>query len=170
MSAVLFSMHLDRNENRAMIRKLHREIGDLRVKLAVCRKPVVDSTRKFNYNWVPETDPERIIGEAKIPAREPEFEIRTMTVSAYCPCILCCGSYSDGVTATGADAFTVGVAVDPKLIAYGTLLEIPGYGKAIADDCGGLIKGDHIDVRFNSHQTAKEWGVKVLKVKIYKDN
>jgi len=78
--------------------------------------------------------------------------------TAYCPASCCCGKYADGITATGADAYTMGVAVDPKVIPLGSTVCIPGYGTVIADDVGGAIKGDKIDVRFRTHQEAREWG------------
>lgn len=93
---------------------------------------------------------------------------RTMSVSAYCPCKLCCGKYSDGKTATGTDASTKGVAVDPDMIPYGTMIFIPEYGYTEADDCGSAIKGNKLDVRFPTHQEARNWGVRILKVRIYK--
>ena len=35
---------------------------------------------------------------------------------------------------------------------------IPGYGYAIADDVGGSIKGNRIDLAFDSHREALEFG------------
>lgn len=60
---------------------------------------------------------------------------------------------------------TKGVAVDPRQIPLGSLLYIPGYGRALADDTGGRIKGRHIDVRLHSVRDMHRWGVK--KVRIY---
>ena len=60
---------------------------------------------------------------------------------------------------------TKGVAVDPRQIPLGSLLYIPGYGRALADDTGGRIKGRHVDVRLHSVAGMHRWGVK--KVKIY---
>ncbi len=88
-------------------------------------------------------------------------------VTAYCPCEKCCGRYSDGLTSTNTDAYSKGVAVDPQLIPYGIVLDIPEYGKVIADDCGGAIKGNRLDVRFKTHQEALNWGVRHLTVKVY---
>jgi len=87
------------------------------------------------------------------PKREIEVE-----VTAYCPCEKCCGEYADGLTATGKDAYTKGVAVDPKVIPLGSTIHIPGYGTVEADDVGGAIKGAKIDVRFRTHKEAKQWG------------
>ena len=101
-------------------------------------------------------------------AGEWKQEYRVVTVTAYCPCPLCCGSNSDGKTATMTDASKPGVAVDRSVIPLGSKLDIPGYGNwQSADDTGSAIKGDKIDVRFADHQKAKEWGVKRLKIRIW---
>ena len=60
------------------------------------------------------------------------------------------------------------IAVDPKLIPYGTKLFIEGYGFAIAADTGTGIKGEKIDVYFNTLAEAKRWAVKHVKVYILK--
>jgi len=109
----------------------------------------------------------KISEEIHNPTVEFDVIVKKMRVSAYCPCRLCCGNYSDGVTSTGKSAYTKGVAVDPTVIPYGTIINIPGYGEVIADDCGGAIKGNRLDVRFTSHQAALNWGVKNLEVRIY---
>lgn len=92
----------------------------------------------------------------------------TVTATAYCPCPVCCGTNSDGKTATMRDASLSGVAVDPKTIPLGSRLDIPGYGNwQLADDTGSAIKGNKIDVRFNDHQKAKEWGVKTITIRVW---
>lgn len=90
-------------------------------------------------------------------------------VSAYCPCSKCCGKYADGVTASGhkikkGDKFCAA----PKNIPFGTILEIPGYGKVPVLDRGGVIKGNKIDVYFDTHKEALKWGRQYLTVKIYR--
>lgn len=52
------------------------------------------------------------------------------------------------------------VAVDRKLYPYGTKLFIEGYGFAIAADTGTAIKGNTIDVFFNTRKEACNWAVK----------
>jgi len=94
-------------------------------------------------------------------------------VTAYCPCAKCCGKYADGKTATGTDAYTRGAAVAPKLISYGSVLDIPDYGRCVADDTGGAMRNAakrgeyHIDVRFPTHKEALAWGRKRLTVTIW---
>jgi 3D (Asp-Asp-Asp) domain-containing protein len=84
-------------------------------------------------------------------------------VTAYCACSICCGK-SDGITATGTKA-TQGrtVAVDPSVIPYGSVVIINGH-EYIAEDCGGGIGGTQIDMFFNSHQDALNWGRRWLDV------
>ena len=88
-------------------------------------------------------------------------------VTAYCPCSKCCGKWSDGITASGhvikpGDKF---VAAPPGY-SFGTVIEIPGYGKVEVLDRGGAIKGNRLDCYFDTHQEALNWGVKMLKVRI----
>lgn len=60
------------------------------------------------------------------------------------------------------------IAVDPKVIPYGTKLFVQGYGFAIAADTGTAIKGNKIDVYFNTYDQACDWGAKYVKVYILK--
>lgn len=56
-----------------------------------------------------------------------------------------------GITATGTTAKEGRtIAVDPKVIPYGTKVYIDGWGYRIAEDCGGGIKGNHIDIYVDS--------------------
>jgi 3D (Asp-Asp-Asp) domain-containing protein len=58
------------------------------------------------------------------------------------------------------------VAVDPRVIPLGTRLFITGYGFAIADDIGGAIKGNKIDLAFESRAEALQFGVQRVTVYI----
>lgn len=58
------------------------------------------------------------------------------------------------------------VAVDPKVIPMGTRLYVEGYGEAIAADQGNAIKGNRLDLFFDTHQEALRWGMKTVKVTI----
>lgn len=65
-----------------------------------------------------------------------------------------CGDY----TATGEFLHYGIAAVDPNVIPLGTNLYVEGYGQALAADTGGAIKGNRIDLAFESHQEALNWG------------
>ena len=65
-----------------------------------------------------------------------------------------------GKTATGKVAVEGIIAVDPKIIPFGTTVEIKDIGVFIADDRGGKIKGNRIDIFFDSKEEAKDFGKK----------
>jgi 3D (Asp-Asp-Asp) domain-containing protein len=69
-----------------------------------------------------------------------------------------------GVTKSGERARFGIAAVDPKLIPLGSFLYIEGYGPALAADIGGAIKGQRIDLCFNSTRQANAWGRKRARV------
>ena len=73
-------------------------------------------------------------------------------------------AWSTGYTATGMKAQYGIVAVDPSVIPLGTKLYIPGYGFALAEDTGGAIIGDRIDLCFNDPTQVVNWGVRQVKV------
>lgn len=86
------------------------------------------------------------------------------TLTAYCACSRCCGSYADGYTATGTLATEDRtIAVDPSVVPYGSkvLLIWPDgtQHEYIAEDCGSGVNGQHIDVFFESHEAARVFGV-----------
>lgn len=56
------------------------------------------------------------------------------------------------------------IAVDPKVIPYGSIVYIQGYGYYVAEDCGGAIKGNRIDIFTASHKEAIQNGRKVANV------
>ena len=76
----------------------------------------------------------------------------------------CCGPSATGRTATGQKACKGVVAVDTRLIPFGTRLYIPGYGFAVAADRGSAIKGNRIDLCFDSYAEAKNFGVQWVDV------
>lgn len=58
------------------------------------------------------------------------------------------------------------IAVDPKVIPLGSEVYVEGYGYATAEDIGGAIDGNEIDVFIPSEKEAKDWGKKQVKVTI----
>ena len=91
--------------------------------------------------------------------------IGEFNISAYCPCEICCGPYADGITSSGERAIEgITIAADPNVLPEGTEVYIEGVGRRIVQDTGGAIKGNKIDLFFNSHQDALQFGRQYLEV------
>jgi 3D (Asp-Asp-Asp) domain-containing protein len=87
------------------------------------------------------------------------FNGRTvMTATAYAP--------TGRRTATGTVPRLGTIAVDPLVIPLGTRLYVQGYGYGTALDTGGAIKGDRVDLFFNTEREAEDWGVRNVQVYI----
>lgn len=93
-------------------------------------------------------------------------------VTAYCSCEKCCGEWAknrpDGVvyTASGARAEAgKTIAVDTDIIPFGTEVKI-GDTIYTAQDTGSAVKGNVIDIYYDSHDDALEHGVKYVKVEV----
>lgn len=101
----------------------------------------------------------------------PEPEIISLgeyKLTAYCPCMKCCGK-TDGITKSGVNAVEgVTIAADPKVLPLGTKVLINGHEYTV-QDTGGAIKGNKIDVYFDSHQDALEFGVQYKEIYIVKE-
>ena len=95
-------------------------------------------------------------------------KILKMSASAYDPGPRSCGKYATGKTACGMKAGYGVVATDPRVIAMGTKLYIEGYGYAVAGDRGRAIKGNRIDLGFNTYREAIQFGRKSVIVHILK--
>lgn len=97
-----------------------------------------------------------------------ELAGRTFTVKAtaysYFP--------GENITAGGHRVKRGTIAVNPKYIPLGTRLYVEGYGYGVADDTGGVIKGDlngngiALDLFMTSENECNRWGVRKVKVTI----
>lgn len=101
---------------------------------------------------------------------EPELiDLGEFRLTAYCSCKKCCGKWgaNRGEEVVGAigKVLTAGysIAVDPKVIPYGSIVVINGK-EYEAMDCGGAIKKNRIDIYFNTHDEALEFGVQYATV------
>ena len=87
-------------------------------------------------------------------------------ITAYCNCTKCCGKWAGGPTASGTmPQAGRTIAVDPKVIPLGSQVIIDGH-TYVAEDTGGAIKGNKIDMYFASHSEALAWGVKYKEVSL----
>ena len=93
----------------------------------------------------------------------------SMIATAYEPSERSCGKYADGYTAIGVKAAPGIVAVDPKVIPLRTRLYVEGYGPALAADVGGAIRGNRIDLFFNTVEEALRYGRRRVKVYVLED-
>ena len=106
----------------------------------------------------------REVVEPSTEAEDELIDLGEFRITAYCACPVCCGEWADGITYTGTVA-TEGrtIAVDPGVIPLGSVVEING-AEYVAEDIGGAIDGNHIDIYFNDHNDALVWGVQDLNV------
>jgi 3D (Asp-Asp-Asp) domain-containing protein len=90
-------------------------------------------------------------------------EVLHMEATGYAPWH---GQGVDDVTAIGMKAGYGVVAVDPQVIPLRSVLYIEGYGRAIAGDTGGAIKGNRIDLGFGTAREAYRFGRRPVRVYI----
>ena len=107
------------------------------------------------------------------PTHSEESEWQTFTATAYCSCEKCCGKYAKNrpnglvYTASGEIAEEgVTIAADWEVLPPGTEVEIDGMGTKIVHDKGSAIKGNRIDIYFESHQKALDFGVQDVQLRV----
>lgn len=110
------------------------------------------------------------------PEPEPEPEWIEGTATAYCSCEICCGEWAlnrpNGIvyTASGAEAVQgVTIAADWSIYPPGTVLFVEGLGEMVVQDRGGAIQGQKIDVYFESHDDALQFGRQNVRFYIVND-
>lgn len=109
-------------------------------------------------------------------APEPEPEWTEVVATAYCPCEKCCGSYArnrpGGIVYTASgEVATAGVTIAADWTIYppGTVVEIEGMGTYIVHDKGGAIKGQRIDLYFEDHAAALDFGRQAVNLRVLTD-
>lgn len=99
------------------------------------------------------------------PAAERPYYTVTFETTAYCACSKCCGK-SDGITASGAYATAGRTIAAPSTYDFGTEIEIDG-NIYVVEDRGGAIKDNRIDIYFDSHSAASNYGRRNVEGKVY---
>lgn len=122
-----------------------------------------DDTTTTTYNIECENN-HNSVGMANVIDNKPKYKnLGKFKLTGYCPCKECCGK-NDGITSTGVKAKQGRtIAVDTNIIPYGSKVKINGK-EYTAEDCGGAIKNNRIDVFFNTHKEALEFGVNYTNV------
>ena len=104
--------------------------------------------------------------EAAENVEEPASQMVSLGVfktTGYCPCRSCSAGWGRN-TCTGAVASSQHtIAVDPRVIPYGTRVMINGV-VYIAEDKGGGVKGHHIDIFYDTHAESKNHGIQNVEV------
>jgi len=119
----------------------------------------------------------------------PPSHVDRFEVTGYCDCGICCnwkrswwrlgkpviasGPHKGrpkqiGITASGSRAQRGTIAADTRLLPMGTVLYVPGYGWGRVEDRGGAIKGHRLDLYFDSHREALEWGRQHVDVRVWR--
>lgn len=169
-------------EAQAAVLRSHRITSDSIYALGPGVMPGQNQNRPIMVESLPETPPEdgeppeaiEVNGHASginvgnCTPSDPELEERweslgVFRLTFYCPCYQCSEGWGHQ---TGSGAYAtegVTVAVDPRLIPYGTHLMINGH-EYIAQDCGGSIKNKRIDVFMESHQECLRNGIQYAEV------
>lgn len=119
-----------------------------------------------------------VINNIQIDTTKPEGNLRYIDVVAsaydlsYASCGKRPGDRGYGITASGMRAQVGVVAVDPRVIPLGTRLYIEAvdgswvYGNAIAGDTGGAIKGNRVDLFFDTYDECIRFGRRKARVYI----
>jgi len=115
---------------------------------------------------VPESEPETASAPTVPTNSEPAGKEITVEATAYTAgCEGCIGITKTGVDLNANPDAKV-IAVDPSIIPLGSKVYVEGYGYATAEDTGGAIKGNRIDVFVPEQNDALQWGRKDVKVTI----
>ncbi|MBP3361036.1 MAG: 3D domain-containing protein [Clostridia bacterium] len=115
------------------------------------------------YGSLPEQPAEAVAVPAGVQVPEGAVYLGTFKITHYCSCEKCCGSYGNSTAWAGEIVPGFTIAVDPSVIPKLSSVYIDGYGVRRAEDCGGAIKGNKIDVAVSNHSEALKLGV------VYKD-
>lgn len=93
-----------------------------------------------------------------------KVSLGTYKLTAYCACRKCCGKWAGGNTSSGTVP-TQGRTVACNTLPAGTKVNINGHDYIVEDT--GNMKGNVIDIFFNSHQEALNFGVQYKEVFVY---
>lgn len=129
-------------------------------------KSYIQSLPMPDMNDVPRIQEEPVVIQGDIIEKvveEKKDGLKELNVSAYCACEQCCGK-TDGITASNTKAQqwrTVAAGANYKFgtkIYISALENTPSGGWFVVEDRGGKIDDNHLDVYFDDHEAALEFG------------
>ena len=153
---------------------------------AIGRDKLTVEAQKNDYPPAVIVQAEKIIINAPVTQTQPEpikeeipepilVSLGEYMLTAYCSCYECCDEYAlnrpidengnEIVIGASQEVLVPGysIAVDPRVIPYGTVVVIDGK-EYVAHDCGGAIKGNRIDVYHDDHKEALKFGIQYAEV------
>lgn len=154
-------------KNKEVIHRLNKDVSNITVSRDIYRTSALELQQSV-------ADLNKQI-EA-LQAINKKYSVDTFQVTAYSPYDNVSGMENDGnpnVTSTGTKPRPGTVAVDPKVIPYGSKIiivyEDGTVEHGVAEDCGGLIKGSIIDVFRQTYKEAVKHGRREATVIWYND-
>ena len=140
------------------VEKFNTQQEEYKELLKVCEQDLTKAQEEIKLYEEEHKEEEKEIKEEKPKLKS----LGKFKITAYCSCSKCCGK-SDGITASGTKATAGRTIAAPSTFKFGTKLIINGHEYTV-EDRGGAIKGNRIDIYFDSHQEALNFGVKYMEV------
>ena len=161
------------------------------IKFSSDKQEVVVKTEEEEHTYKVEDNTEVVEVKAVEPTPQTATsqEVQTTTTTQAAPAAPAAPAATEGYTLTveataysyaeaGLSSYTADgtnlvndpmvIAVDPRVIPLGTMVEIPGYGVFRAADTGGAIVGNKIDVHFPTVAQTYNFGRRTITIRILK--
>lgn len=113
------------------------------------------------------SDSERSSGSVETAESGSGIDLGQFKLTAYCPCYECSEGWGRMTSSGRLAQERHTIATDPGVIPEGTKVEINGIVYT-AEDIGGGVRGNHIDIFFEDHNECLDFGVRYAEV--YKVN
>lgn len=131
------------------VKKICKSINDVRLKQEKISQQVEDL---------------HVIGHGSIPYKRYAGKF---IATFYCPCEKCVGKKKEIKTSIGnIPHANRTIAVDSNVIPLNSIVYIKDLGFFVAEDTGGAIKGNKVDIYVSNHEQAKKLGKKEVQIYI----
>lgn len=138
------------------------ENGTYQISMKAGSKVIRQTMTYTNTSGIEKAAPEEPVNSLSVAAKGAR-PLGTFKTTAYCPCYACSEGWGRS-TSTGATARARHtIAVDPRIIPYGSKVLINGVVYT-AEDRGGGVKGSHIDVFYDTHAETRQHGTSYAEV------